>query len=134
MTTFPPFTIAAIQAAPAFYDREASTEKACRLIAEAGQRGVSLAAFGECWLPGYPSFAWVPYSAQWWEAAASYLANAVEIPSPTTDRLCDAARKTGIDVVIGILERDPVSKSTGYCTLLFIGREGRILGRHRKIK
>jgi nitrilase len=103
MTTYPAFTLAAVQAAPVFFDREASTDKACRLIADAGHAGADLAAFGECWLPGYPAFAWDnSRSALWWQAAAESLATAVEIPSPTTDRLCAAARQAGIDVVIGL--------------------------------
>jgi nitrilase len=132
VTTYPEFTLAAIQAAPIFFDREASTDKACRLIEEAAAAGATLAAFGECWLPGYPMFA-TP-SSLWWTAMAEYQANAVEIPGPTTDRLCAAANHAGIDIVIGVLELDRVTRGTVYCTLLFIGREGRILGRHRKLK
>ncbi len=41
------FTIAAIQASPHFFDREASTEKACRLIGEPANKGACLAAFGD---------------------------------------------------------------------------------------
>lgn len=128
------FRLAAIQAAPVPFDRAASAEKAYRLILEAGAMGATIAAFGETWLPGYPFFCYAPPSPLVFQAMADYLDNAVEIPSPTTDYLCEAAARAGIDVVIGIAERDTTTEGTVYCTLLFIGREGRILGRHRKIK
>ena len=133
-TKYPEFTLAAVQAEPIPFDIDASTDKACRLIEAAAEQHATLAAFGETWLPGYPFFAHQAASPLWWQAAAEYLASAVEIPSPTTDRLCAAARRAGIDVVIGIVERDQRTKATVYCTLLFIGREGVILGRHRKLK
>lgn len=135
MTDYRTFKLAAIQAAPVYFDREASTEKACRLIREAGGQGATLAAFSECWLPGYPFFVWRAGQGRLtWKAAADYLANAVEIPSPTTDQLCQAASEAGIDVVIGVAERDSKTQGTVYCTLLFIGSDGSILGRHRKLK
>src|SRR5689334_22974221 len=128
------FKLAAIQAAPVYFDREASTEKACQLIKEAGAMGATIAAFGETWLPGYPFFIFAELQDLTWKAFAEYIASAVEIPSVTTDKLCAAAKAAGLDVVIGIVERDPTTNGTVYCTLLFIGRDGRILGRHRKLK
>lgn len=131
MTEYSQFKLAAVQADPIYFDREASTDKACQLIHEAGARGATLAAFGESWLPGYPFFVWGSATRS---MAAEYLANAVEIPSATTDRLCEAARQAAIDVVIGVAERDAQTQGTVYCTLLFIGSDGTILGRHRKLK
>jgi predicted amidohydrolase len=131
MTEYAEFKLAAIQAAPVYFDREASAQKACELIRKAGATGARIAAFSETWLPGYPFFVWGSSTE---EMAAEYIANAVEVPSDTTDQLCDAARTANIDVVIGIAERDGRTQGTVYCTLLFISNEGEILGRHRKLK
>ena len=121
--------MAAVQTAPVFFDLEASTEKACGLIREAGEKGATLAAFGETWLPGHPFFVWSESNDRQlpWKAAADYLANSAEIPGPVTDRLCGAAKEFGVDVVIGGMEKDPHTRGTVYCTLLFLGNEGMIL-------
>jgi nitrilase len=128
------FVMAAVQAAPIHFDREASTAKACRLIAEAGERGATIAAFGECWLPGYPMFAFMPPTPLRFKAGGAYIASAVKIPGAETARLCEAAKKAKLDVVIGVAEVDERTESTVYCTLLFIGRGGEIVGKHRKLK
>lgn len=136
MTDYTTFRMAAIQAAPVYFDVEASTSKACRLIHQAGEAGAQIAAFSETWLPGYPFFVWGASDDRQlpWQVAAAYLKNTVEIPGPVTDRLCEAARKAKVDVVIGVVERDRCTQGTAYCALLFLSREGRILGRHRKLK
>jgi predicted amidohydrolase len=128
------FRLAAVQAAPVLFDKDASTEKACALVARAGALGADLAAFGETWLPGYPF--WIEGGVRdlTWEASAVYIENAIEIGGPETDALCRAAKSAGLDVVIGIAERDPNSQGTVYCTALTIGREGQVLNRHRKLK
>ena len=126
--------IGAVQAAPVIFNREASCQKAVEWIRKAGGMDVRLAVFGETWLPGYPWFnvAWADPMGQ--EAAVEYLASGVPIPGPCVDALCAAAREAGTDVVIGVAELDAASEGTIYCTLLFIGAEGKVLGKHRKTK
>lgn len=126
--------MAAVQAAPVLFDKAASTEKACRLIAEAARGGAAIAAFGETFIPGYPF--WIEGGVQdlTFEASAVYLENALVIGGPETDALCAAAHEADVDVVIGVAEKDPHTEGAAYCTALTIGREGRILGRHRKLK
>lgn len=131
---FQDFTLAAVQAAPVYLDRDASIEKACSLILEAGARGADLAVFGETWVSGYASFAaWANHPA-FGGLLKKFVLNGVEVPSPATDALCRAARQAGCDVAIGISERDATTGGSIYATLLFIGREGLILGKHRKLK
>ncbi|MEP6871880.1 MAG: carbon-nitrogen hydrolase family protein [Anaerolineaceae bacterium] len=131
---FRDFTLAAVQAAPVYLDREASTEKACRLIAEAGGLGSDLAVFGETWISGYAAFAERPGNQKMGDVLKRFILNGVEVPSSATDALCRAARASGTDVVIGVAERDSTTGGSIYATLLFIGREGVLLGKHRKLK
>jgi len=61
-------------------------------------------------------------------------ANAITIPSRSTERLCDAARAAGVVVAIGVNERNAeASDSTLFNTLLYIGPDAAILGKHRKL-
>ena len=131
MDQFPRFKAAAVQAAPVWQDRERSTDKACSLIAEAGRNGAQLIAFPEVWLPGYPSWAFLGTPLWGNEFFAELYANSVEIPSPTTTRLCEAAKQAGAHVVMGMNER---AGGSLYITQLFIAPEGNLLGRHRKLK
>ena len=73
MIDYPEFTLAAIQAAPVYFDREASTDKAYHQIEEAAQKGADLAAFSETWMPGYPFFHPYPIGSPLWnQAVAAY--------------------------------------------------------------
>jgi predicted amidohydrolase len=129
--------VAAVQAAPVFFNKQRTIEKACGLIREAGANGGELVAFSETFIPGYPAyFTCGPSTPR--DKFTSYMLglqdNAVAIGSEDTEPLCAAARDAGAYVVMGIDELDDrVGSRTIYNTLLFIGPDGKILGRHRKL-
>ena len=133
---FPIVNAAVVQAAPVLFDREASLEKACRLAAEAAAQGAQLILFPEAFIPAYPrglSFGTVvgsrsPAGRRTWQR---YWANAVEAPGPETAALGEAARQAGAYLAIGVIEREG---GTLYCTLLYFGPDGSLLGKHRKLK
>lgn len=131
----PTVRVAAIQAAPVFLDREATTEKAVRLIREAGAGGAKLVGFPEGFIPGHPL--WYHFlsasSARSRQLATRLFLNSVEVPSPTTDQLCQAARDAGVYVVIGFCERMPGKTGTMYNSQLFLSPGGEIIGKRQKI-
>lgn len=128
---FPKVKVAAFHGCSVFLDRKATTEKACSVIAEAGRNGARLVVFPESFIPGYPFWIWYKSPTDGAPLFYDFFTNAVEIPSATTDALCQAAREAGCYVVMGLNERDG---GTLYNTLLFIDDNGNIIGRHRKLQ
>jgi nitrilase len=137
---FPQIRAAVVQAAPVLFDREATVEKTCRLTAEAAAQGANLALFPEALIPAYPrglSFGTVvgsrsPKGRSTWQR---YWANAVDVPGPATEALGKVARQTGLYLAVGVVERDTqFGGGTLYCTMLYFGPTGELLGKHRKLK
>lgn len=136
----PKIKVAVVQAAPVLFDREATIEKTCQIIHEAASKGAQFVLFPEAFIPAYPrglSFGMVvgsrtPEGRDLWQR---YWENSVEIPSPATDTLGAAVREAGVYMAVGVIERDAdFSGGTLYCSLLYFGPDGRILGVHRKLK
>lgn len=131
------FIVAAAQATSIFLNREATLDKACDLIAEAGQHGARLIVFPEAFLPAYPDWVWLVSGGQQELLNPLYselVENAVTIPGDATERLCQAARKARINVAMGLSERNrEASNASLYNSLLYIDDSGNILGKHRKL-
>jgi len=131
------FKVAAVQAAPVFLNKEATIDKVCDLTAEAGNEGASLVVFPEAFVSGYPDWVWVLPPAQKAlinELYKELLENAITIPDQSTERICKAAREAGVHLTIGVNEKNSeASNSSIYNTLLYIGPDGNILGKHRKL-
>jgi nitrilase len=59
----------------------------------------------------------------------------MEVPGPETGRLGEAAAEAETYLAVGVIERDSTfSGGTLFCTLLYFGPDGALLGKHRKLK
>ncbi len=127
--------VAAVQAASVFLDREGSTEKACRLIREAGRNGARLIGFPEGFIPAHP--VWYHHHSATGalsnRLATELFKNSVEIPGPEVDALCSAARDANAYVVVGVCEKLPNTFGTMFNSQVYIGPDGRLIGKHQKI-
>jgi nitrilase len=123
-------TVAAVQATPVFLDREATTDKACALVKEAAAHGAELIVFPESFIPAYPDWVWRTPAWSDTEFVRRLYANAVGVPGPALQRLQDAAAEVSAYVVLGVTE---IEGGSLYNTLLYLGPDGRLLQRHRKL-
>ena len=134
------FKVGVVQAAPVLFNREATIEKTCRLILEAAEKDVKLILFPEAFIPAYPrglSFGAVvgSRSSEGRRTWQRYWENAVDVPGPAVEIIGEAVREAGVYLAIGVIERDTqFSQGTLYCTLLYFGPDGKLLGKHRKLK
>lgn len=128
-----PFRAAAVQAASVWLDREASTRKACELIAEAAGQGADIVALPESFIPGFPYWVFIKPLSESGPWHARFYENAVDVPGPVTETLGTVCRRCGVVAVVGLTERDTATVGTLYNTNVVIGSDGRLLGRHRKL-
>jgi nitrilase len=132
--------IAVVQASPTFFDTPAAVEKVCALTAEAAGGGARLVLFPEAYVGGYPwglafGTAVGGRSAPGRRTWERYWRGAIDVPGPETERLGRAAREAGVNLCVGVIERDATySGGTLFCTLLYFGPDGALLGKHRKLK
>jgi nitrilase len=126
---------AVVQNSAVVFNREATLEKAARLVKDAKREGAELVLFPEAFVSAYPKgldFGAVIGSrtAEGREDFRRYFESAVDVPGPAVDFLSGVAGDHGVHLVIGVIERDG---GTLYCTVLFFSPEGKFLGKHRKL-
>ena len=129
----PTTTIAAVQAAYVLMDQQATLAKAIGLIRDAAAQGASIIVLPEAFIPGTPI--WIDTVPIWDgddEWYALLVDQAVLVPGPVTEALGEVAGELGVYVVVGVEERDPHG-GTIYNTTLYLGPEGKLLGKHRKL-
>jgi nitrilase len=126
---------AVVQNSAVVFNREATLEKAARLVKDAKREGAELVLFPEAFVSAYPKgldFGAVIGSrtAEGREDFRRYFESAIEVPGPAVDFLGQLAGDHHVHLVIGVIERDG---GTLYCTVLFFSPEGKFLGKHRKL-
>lgn len=127
--------VAVVQAGSVLFDTPRTLEKLAGLAAQAKQAGAQVVLFPEAFVGGYPKGKLFGLSVgqrtpEGREEFREYFEGAVAIPSPEFDFLSKIARENGIHLVTGIIER---AGGTLYCTVLFFGPGGELLGKHRKL-
>lgn len=132
------YKIGCIQATPSIFNKQKTIDIAEEWIKRAATEGLKLVVFPESFIPAYPAglgFGTVVGSRT--EAGRDqfreYWENSVDVPGPETQALSDLAKKHAIYIVMGVTERDSVSK-TLYCTLLYFSPVSGLMGKHRKLK
>lgn len=124
-------TAAAIQWMPEFHNAQKGAIKAAQAIAEAASQGADLVVFPEVWLQGYPYWAGLSVRDPDYRAFRQILQDsAVTVPGPELQTVQDAAAKHHCLVVISLHE---IEGATLYATLVYIGPDGKLLGKHRKL-
>ncbi|KII92786.1 hypothetical protein PLICRDRAFT_172837 [Plicaturopsis crispa FD-325 SS-3] len=125
------FTVAAVQAEPAWLDLEGSVQKTISIIDEAASNGAKIIGFPEVFIPGYPWTPWANDFITTKEVLKQYQANSLPLQSPEMDRIREAVKKAGVTIVLGFSERDAGSL---YIAQVTIGNDGQILNHRHKIK
>jgi len=127
--------VAVVQDCPVAFDLDQSVAKVTARMAEAASGGAQLVVFPEAFLSGYPKG--VDFGArvgmrspEGRQLFQRYWASAIDVPGPVTQTLGAAARQFAQHLVIGVIEREG---GTLYCTVLFFGPDGALLGKHRKV-
>ena len=130
--------IAIVQHAPQVLDRDATIDKAARLVAEAATSGAQLIVFPEAFVPGYPAWIWRLRPGGDWDVSERIhqrlLENAVDLANDGLAKIRAAASEAKVTVVMGINERDgTIGRTTLYNSAVVIGADGAILNHHRKL-
>jgi nitrilase len=127
------------QLTPVMFDKAATVKKVCAAIKEAGENGAKIMLFPEAFVGGYPRGMRLglfighrkPESRK--DFRRYYEGSAIYVPGEETDAIGQAAAQAGMYVVIGVTEKEH-DNSTLYCTALYFGSDGKLLGKHRKLR
>ena len=104
-----------------FREKEKSVARACELLEEAAAQGVEIACLPELFASDY--------FCKTEDAALFDLAE--PIPGPTSERVAEVAKKTGMSIVCSLFEK----RTSGlyHNTSILLSEQGEMVGRYRKM-
>lgn len=129
--------IGIIQIEPIFLNAKETWKKLKEYIIEVANSGAKLITWGETLIPGYPSWVSISHGAKFndrfQKEIYSVYYNQSLIPKidPIMKEMKLLAKQLKVMMIGGITEQE---NGSIYCTLVTIGKEGELLGRHRKLK
>jgi nitrilase len=131
----PKTIVGIVQAGSFVFDTTRTMESVRSYCQEAADLRARLVVFPEAFLGGYPKGMDFgarigSRTAQGREDFRRYWESAIEVPGKEVSALGNLSRELGIVLVIGAVERD---NGTLYCCVLFLGSNGELLGKHRKL-
>jgi nitrilase len=125
------YLAASVQAAPAYLDKDGGVARTIELIDQAVSAGARLIAFPECWIPGYPWWAWLGAPAWGMQFVQRHFDNCLTADGPEVALIAQHAMSRGIYAVLGYSERDGGS---AYIAQLHIDPFDRTVTTRRKLK
>jgi amidase/nitrilase len=126
--------VGAAQISAHFFDKKKTLEKTCETIQEAGKLGLDLIVFPETYFCGYPYWRGGVTVRQSTELAARMIRSGILWNGEEAQQMADVARKAKVNCIVGCNELSDLPGSrTIYNSLIVISREGKVLGRHRKL-
>jgi nitrilase len=128
-------TIAVVQAGTVLGRTDLTIDRLAQYAGESAGKGAQLVVFPEAFIGGYPKGMVFGASLGIRSDAGrklfrSYSDCAIEIPGPETGAIGEIARANALHLVVGAIER---AGGTLYCTAVYFGPDGRVLGKHRKL-
>ena len=131
---YPRPIVAAVQAAPAYFDLNKCISKLRYYTAKAKNSGAGLVVFSESFIPGFPSWVHLLAPVDQHELFKKFAQNSIEIPGPAFQQLQEIARDNQVFLSLGITEK-ATKQSLGllWNTNLIFDPEGNLIARHRKL-
>ncbi len=125
------YRAASVQAAPVYFDKDGGVARTIELIDQAAAAGARLIAFPECWIPGYPWWAWLDAPAASMQFVQRHFNNCITADGPEVASIAQHAVSRGIYTVLGYSERKDGSL---YIAQLHIDPFDRTMTTRRKLK